>query len=143
MRIGEGWLMRRLRSRIKDYHRRAGRQQRLLAAVAGEEAAAAGAARSADELVLDRSAVDDLLAAIPDPDDQLTLVFKLWGLTEAEIAARMSLGAEGRPVRNRLEQIRKQARAVRRADQPPPARIPTCTTCARPPSGVQRPVGRT
>src|SRR5262245_42531873 len=33
VRIGDGWLIRRLRSRIIDYHRRSSRQQRLLAAV--------------------------------------------------------------------------------------------------------------
>jgi RNA polymerase sigma factor (sigma-70 family) len=141
-RIEEGWLIRRLRSRIIDYHRRAGRQRRLIAA-ASTEAASAPAAPSADEIVVDRSAVDDLLAAIPDPGDQLTLVFKLWGLSEAEIARRMSLGAEGRPVRNRLEQIKKRARAAQTADQRPPARVLACATCAGPPSRARRPAGRT
>jgi RNA polymerase sigma factor (sigma-70 family) len=116
VRIGEGWLTRRLRSRIVDYHRRAGRQQRLLGAVASVEAASIESARWAEEIVVDRSAVDALLAAIPDPDDQLTLAFKLYGYSEAEIATRMSLGPQGRPVRDRMQRIRRQARAAQNAE---------------------------
>jgi DNA-directed RNA polymerase specialized sigma24 family protein len=142
-RIGEVWLIRRLRSRIIDYHRRAGRQRRLLTAVAGAEVVATEAAATAEEIVLDRSAVDALLATIPDRDDQFTLIFKLWGLSEAEIAARMSLPLEGRRVRDRLQKVRKQARAARRADEPPPVRILTGASGAGPPPRVRGPAGRT
>jgi RNA polymerase sigma factor (sigma-70 family) len=120
-RVGKGWLISRLRSRIVDHHRRSGRQQRLVAAAAAADVTAPQAAPSAEEVVVARSGVDDLLATIPDRDDQLTLVFKLYGFSEAEIARRMSLGPAGRPVRDRLQRARKQVRAARAAPRPEPA----------------------
>ncbi|TMC13568.1 MAG: sigma-70 family RNA polymerase sigma factor [Chloroflexi bacterium] len=128
-RVGKGWLITRLRSRIVDHRRRSGRQQRLLAAAAAADVTAPQAAPSAEEVVVARSRVDDLLATIPDRDDQLTLVFKLYGYSEAEIARRMSLGAAGRPVRDRLQRARKQMRATRAAPKPEPA-LPAARTLA-------------
>jgi len=111
LRIGDGWLFTRLRSRIVDCHRHSARQRRLMLAVVTIDAPV-----SAEELVVDRAAVDGLLAAIPDPDDQLTLAFRLFGYTEAEIAARMSLSYERRQVRERLRKVRRRAVVWRAAE---------------------------
>src|ERR1700730_1911919 len=64
LRIGEGWLMKQLRSRIADHYRHAGHEQRLPAAAVTVEAAP-----SPDDILAERSAVDELLAGVPDPGD--------------------------------------------------------------------------
>jgi RNA polymerase sigma factor (sigma-70 family) len=114
VRLGEGWLIERLRSRISDHHRRDGRQQRLL-----ESAATVAPAPSAEEVAIDRAAVHDLVAAIPDADDRRTLRLKLSGYTEAEIAARLGLSYEGRQVRDGMRRIRTRMGARRDADRQP------------------------
>jgi DNA-directed RNA polymerase specialized sigma24 family protein len=105
--IGEGWLIQRLRARILDQHRRLGRQQRRPAAAPVEPMA------SAEELAIDGAAVDELLAAIPDPRDRLALAFKLYGYREAEIARLLSVPYAGRQVRDRLRRVRRQVETWR------------------------------
>jgi RNA polymerase sigma factor (sigma-70 family) len=108
--LGPGWLMRRLRSRIADQHRSRARQQRRVAAAAGLEPP-----RAVEDLADDRAAINELLAAIPDPGDRLTLALKLRGYREADIAALMSVPPGGRAVRDRLQRVRRQLQTWRAA----------------------------
>jgi len=107
IRIGAGWLVKRLRARIIDHHRRASRQQRLAAMPMADVVA------SVEDLAADRAAVDELLAAVPDSEDRLALAFKLYGYREAEIADMLSLPPEGRRVRDRMQRVRRLVGARR------------------------------
>ena len=108
--LGPGWLMRRLQSRIADQHRIRARQQRRVAAAAGLERP-----RPVEDIAADRAAINELLAAVPDPGDRLTLALKLRGYREADIAALMSVPPGGRSVRDRLQRVRRQLQAWRAA----------------------------
>jgi DNA-directed RNA polymerase specialized sigma24 family protein len=102
-RVGTGWLIKRLRSRIVDLRRRVCRQQRMLTALA-----LADLAPSPDDVAIDRSSAAELLASIPDEDDRRTLALKLSGFSEAEIARRMTLPPGSRQVRDRLLRLRRR-----------------------------------
>jgi len=115
--IGAGWLIQRLRARILDQHRRAGRQQRLLAAVASVEHPS-----SAEDVALDGAAVQELLAAVPDPYDRLTLALRLSGYREAEVARLLSIPYERRQVRDRMRRVRAQVDALRSGARGPESR---------------------
>lgn len=126
LRLGEGWLIRRLRSRIADHHRQSRRQQRLVATLGS-----AWATPTALEIAIDRATVEELLATIPDRFDRLTLALRIHGYRESEIAARLSVSYEGRLVRDRMKRIRRRVAAHRPAGPhgqaedtigPPPSR---------------------
>lgn len=110
IQVGAGWLIRRLRSRIADHHRHSRRQRRLL-----EAATAHDAPPSAAEIAIDRSAVHDLLAVIPDPADRLALALRIQGYREQEIAVRLCVDYGGRQVRDRMRRIRRRVSAHRAA----------------------------
>jgi RNA polymerase sigma factor (sigma-70 family) len=120
--LGDGWLRRRLRSRIADRYRCRERQRRLIEAAASTERP-----QAVEEIAADRAAVDDLLAAIPDPNDRLTLALKVRGFREEEIAALLSVPYEGRAIRDRMQRVRKQVGAWHAARSGPPLEARTLT----------------
>ena len=110
--LDDAWLMRRLRSRIVDAYRQRTREQRLLEAIANAERSV-----SVEDIAVDRARVADLLATIPDRRDRQTLILKLDGYREAEIAELMRCKPGGRPIRDGMQRVRRQAACWRTPDQ--------------------------
>jgi len=116
-RPGEGWLVRRLRSRVIDRYRERYRDRRSgvlslddVESWAGHLVAADRVA-SPDEVAVARVTVEQLLATVADPQDRAALQLRVEGLREADIARLLHLSYRTRQVRDRLARARRQVAA--------------------------------